>query len=190
MIDIRDNEMTRLWDDFRGGDDQAYTLIYKKYVQNLYFQGLQLTQDSELIKDCIQEVFLKLYKYRSNLSDVNNIKYYLLASMRNQLLTAFAKESRYSNIQPEELPIEEAMYENIEDDLIAKEEFKAIENKVGFFFSLLTQRQREAMRYRYIECLSSDEICSLMELNYQSLQNILSRSLKKIRQHFKINPSE
>ncbi len=180
-----------LWNSFRNGDDEAYTLIYKKYVQSLYFQGLQFTQNKEVIKDCIQEVFTKLYRYRSNLGDTDNIKYYLLVSMRNQLITATTKERKYSDTQPENTAHEDLIEKNIEEALIEQEDTMANEDKIKLIMSLLTDRQQEAIRYRYIECLDSQEICKLMGLNYQSLQNILSRSLKKIRQHIKkITPSE
>lgn len=174
-----------LWNSFRNGNDEAYILIYKKYTQSLYYQGLQFTQNKEIIKDCIQDVFTKLYKYRSNLGDTDNIKYYLLTSMRNQLLTATAKEKVYADVQPESTNVETLSERNVEDILIEKEDSIATEDKVTFVMSLLTDRQREAVRYRYIECLSTEEICTLMDLNYQSLQNILSRSLKKIREHLK-----
>lgn len=183
---MEQNDPILLWNSFRNGDDEAYILIYKKYVQNLYYQGLQFTQNKELIKDCIQDVFTKLYKYRSNLKDTDNVKYYLLASMRNQLVTATSKEKAYPDIQPEEnTGLEELTEKSMEDMFIEQEENLAVEEKVNEIMSYLTDRQREAIRYRYIECLNTEEICALMELNYQSLQNILSRSLKKIRQQLK-----
>jgi RNA polymerase sigma factor (sigma-70 family) len=46
----------------------------------------------------------------------------------------------------------------------------------------LTDRQREAIYYRFIEELSMEEISILMEMNTQSVQNIIQRSLKKLRE--------
>ena len=155
-----------LWNSFKNGNDDAYILIYKKYVQNLYFQGLQFTKNKETIKDCIQEVFTKLYKYRSNLGDTDNIKYYLLASMRNQLLTATSKEKIYTDVQPERTNHEDLTERNIEEILIEQEDNVALDDKISLIMSFLTDRQREAIRYRYIECLDSEKICVLMDLNY------------------------
>ena len=47
--------------------------------------------------------------------------------------------------------------------------------------SLLTSRQKEIIYYRFIQEMSMEEICTLMDLNYQSAQNLIQRSLKKIR---------
>lgn len=181
---------TIVWNSFRKGDDEAYILIYRKYIKDLYFQGLQFTRNKEIIKDCIQDVFTKLYKYRANLGDTDNIKYYLLVSMRNQLLTTISKEKIYVDTGAENADQESQSEKNIEEILIEQEENMTLEEKVNLIMSLLTDRQKEAIRYRYIECLSPEEICALMGLNYQSLQNILSRSLKKIRQYVKKDLSE
>lgn len=48
--------------------------------------------------------------------------------------------------------------------------------------SLLTDRQREIIYYRYIEELSIEEIAVLTGMNYQSVQNTIQRSLKRIRE--------
>ena len=168
-----------IWSSFRDGSDDAYILIYRKYIRDLYFQGLQFTRNKEIIKDCIQDVFTKL-------GDTDNIQYYLLAAMRNQLLTAMSKEKIYvntdsGNINPEILNDER----DVEEVLIEREENITLEEKVNLVMSLLTDRQKEAIRYRYIECLRMEEICALMDMNYQSLQNILSRAMKKMRQYVK-----
>lgn len=174
-----------VWNSFRNGNDEAYILIYRKYVRDLYLQGLQFTRNKEIIKDCIQDVFTKLYKYRATIGETDNIKYYLLTSMRNQLLTTLSKEKIYVDTESENTNSESLFEKNIEEILIEQEENMTLEDKINLIMSLLTDRQKEAIRYRYIECLSPEEICSLMGLNYQSLQNILSRSLKKIRQYVK-----
>lgn len=172
-----------LWDNFRNGNDDAYILIYRKYVQSLYFQGFQITQNKEIIKDCIQDVFVKLYKYRSSLGNTDNVKLYLLTSMRNQLLTTLSKEKKYIDIERSD--VNNLNEQNVEDIFIQQEDEVVLSDTISSIMSLLTDRQKEAIRYRYIECLSTEEICILMNLNYQSLQNILTRSLKKIRQHYK-----
>ncbi|MCD8179056.1 MAG: sigma-70 region 4 domain-containing protein [Tannerellaceae bacterium] len=49
--------------------------------------------------------------------------------------------------------------------------------------SHLTPRQKEIIYYKFIQELEYDQICELMDLNYQSARNLLQRSLKKIKEH-------
>lgn len=46
----------------------------------------------------------------------------------------------------------------------------------------LTDRQREVIYHRFIEELSMEEIGVLMQMNTQSVQNLIQRSLKKMRE--------
>ncbi|WP_455786691.1 RNA polymerase sigma factor, partial [Parabacteroides goldsteinii] len=55
---------------------------------------------------------------------------------------------------------------------------------INEILALLTPRQKEIIYYRFIQELSMDEICILMNLNYQSAQNLIQRSLKKVRQNY------
>lgn len=59
---------------------------FERYVRVLFMYGSQFTGDRELVKDCIQDVFVKIYSNRSNLRPTDNIKYYLFAALRNSLL--------------------------------------------------------------------------------------------------------
>ena len=51
---------------FCSGDDRAYAELYDMYVQMLYNYGLKMTSDQELLKDCIHDVFVKVYMKRND----------------------------------------------------------------------------------------------------------------------------
>jgi DNA-directed RNA polymerase specialized sigma24 family protein len=56
------------------GDDKAYALFYNNIFEELFSYGMRFTSDRELIKDCIQDVFVKIYSNRSTLGKTDNIK--------------------------------------------------------------------------------------------------------------------
>jgi len=186
MENSKEYEDMSLWDSFRKGNNEAYTVIYKKYVNTLYAQGFQFTKNKEVIQDCMQEVFTRIYKNRFNLSPTDNIKNYLMASMRNQLLLTLSKEKIHADISFNDSSSSQNIEESVEEVIISQEEMIILKKEIDYILSALTGRQREAIYYRYIQCLDNEEICSIMNLNYQSLRNILSRSFKKIREHLKI----
>ncbi len=70
------------WKLFLEGDDQAYIWIYTHYIQVLYNYGLQITPDSEIVKDCIQDVFVKIYKAKKKLTVPQNPKVYLMIALK------------------------------------------------------------------------------------------------------------
>ena len=51
--------------------------------------------------------------------------------------------------------------------------------------SVLTDRQREIIHYRYIKEMSIDEISKVTDMNNQSVSNSIQRALGRIRDLFK-----
>ena len=86
MQDNFENEVV-LWDCFRKGNRLAYAYLYKKYIYLLLSYGMQLTPDRELVKDCAQEVFIRLYTYKETIKP-EQIKVYLLVCMNKIKLRA------------------------------------------------------------------------------------------------------
>jgi RNA polymerase sigma factor (sigma-70 family) len=170
------------WNEFLSGSENAYCWIYRTYIQLLYQYGLRFTPNKELIKDCIQEIFIYIYKNRKQLSSPENVKVYLFICLKHNLLRALAKESPpdIPDISQEELPYF-SLEPTVEDIVIEQEQFRLQRKQIKEMLSMLTSRQQEIIYYRYIQELSFDEICELMDLNYQSAQNLIQRSLKKLR---------
>lgn len=170
------------WRQFISGDNDSYGWIYSTYVQILYRYGLRFTSDSEIIKDCIQEVFTQLYKNRNNLVTPDNIKVYLLVSLKNCLIRTLYKESLYDRELP--VNIQFSLEPTVEEEFIKNEQYTNQQKKIKEILTLLSPRQKEIIYYRFIQELSMDEICILMNLNYQSAQNLIQRSLKKVRANY------
>lgn len=178
ILDMVMDESQIKWQQFISGDDDSFSWIYTAYARKLYQYGLCFTSNEELVKDSIQDIFVYLYNNRTKLGSCDNIKYYLFGAFKNNLIKAIHKESVSEGIT-EDVPflIELA----VEDQYIQNEQYVTESRKVEKLLSLLTSRQREIIYYRFIQGMSMEEICTLMDLNYQSAQNLIQRSLKKMR---------
>lgn len=168
------------------GNHHAYSWIYKTYIQDLYRFGMRFTSNKELVKDCIQEVFTGLYKNRRNLILPDNVKVYLFVSLKNCLIRMLQKEFLYESFDSDTIPFS---LEPTAEDLFAKKEFEEHQKEqIREILSLLTPRQQEIIYYRYVQELSYDEIGLLMNMSCQSAQNLVQRSLKKIRDNYDYIP--
>lgn len=170
------------WRQFISGDNDSYCWLYTKYVQILYQYGFRFTSNPEIIKDCIQEVFTLLYKNREHLIIPDNIKVYLFVAIKNCILRVLYKESVYERNTMEQIPF--LLEPTVEDQFIDNEQYSNQQKRIKEILSILTPRQKEIIYYRFIQEMSMEEICLLMDMNYQSAQNLIQRSLKKIRQNY------
>lgn len=177
------NESKIQWRRFLAGDDKAYDWLYNQYVQALYAYGLHFTADGEAVRDCIQDLFVHLYKNRQNLVVPEQVKVYLMVALKNFLLKFLSRDRMYAR-ETEVFSLSCLSETTVEDDYIENEDHLRRQTFVEQCLETLTPRQREIIYYRFIRELDWDDICSLMAINYQSAQNLTQRALKKIRDCF------
>jgi RNA polymerase sigma factor (sigma-70 family) len=176
---VENTSMLRLRDEFLAGDESAFSTIYKLYAKDLYAFGLSLHVKTELVEDALHDVFIEIYTHRQNLEKVNNLKFYFLAAFRNRLFFLLKKESNSFEITENDLhDIEE---KNFQELWIEKEEETEKQQLVKKLFSELTKNQQEVLYHRFVEGYSCAEIAKLMNINYQSVKNLIHRSINKLK---------
>ena len=178
-----EEESNELWKRFLTGDSAAYSRLYNEYVQILFRYGLRFTPDCELIKDCIQELFTILYKNRKRLgAPPVNVKVYLFVSFKNNLVRALQRQTKFEPMG--DTTGQFILEATVEEQYIDNESETNRQKLVEKILQSLPPRQKEIIYYRYLQEFDFEEICTLMQLNYQSAQNLLQRAIKKIRKLF------
>lgn len=104
---------TALWNLFLKGDKKALAYIYKKQYKLLLAYGVKLCNDPELVRDCIQDLFVKLHTNRKTLHATVNINIYLICALKHRLFKELSASLRRGTETIEELRF----------DLAADEEF-------------------------------------------------------------------
>ncbi len=166
---------------FCSGDDRAYAELYDMYVQMLYNYGLKMTSDQELLKDCIHDVFVKVYMKRNDKNAINNLCSYLLISLKNRLLDEFRRQTFTNPNEVESYEYRHAA-ENVERDYLCQEREVMQSAQVAHLMKHLTRRQRQAITLYYLEERKYDEICGIMHMNYHSVRNLMHRGMLKLRE--------
>lgn len=178
LLENHNTSDNNLWMNFINGNEDCFEIIYKKYADVLFRYGIQFTPDSNLVQDAIHDIFVKLHNDRKKLKAEANIKFYLFACLKNRLYNLLKRELFFDKIDLEESEYLDLEAEDAVTDVLSQSE---IQRTVQAVLGLLTDRQREIIYYRYIEELSIEEIAVLTGMNYQSVQNSIQRSLKRIR---------
>lgn len=170
---------TQLWSDFLSGSEKAYKIIYDTHIQAMFKFGMHFTKNEELIHDCIHDVFIDLYKYRTNLHPTDNIKKYLFISLKRKLFKLLDKEGRYVHMDAESPMFFYSLSVSTEiDDDLTSRQFELLEKAM----QELSNRQREAIYLRYVTGLSYDELSEVLHMNYQSARNLIFRGIEKLKE--------
>ncbi len=172
------NIITDLWQKFRQGDYELLGEIFQCQYKELYYYGLKLVAISELVKDTIQDIFVDIWNRRQKMDEVSNIRPYLFISVRRELLRRAEKLRKES---PLDNTFNEPFVFSAEDFLVREETGSKATRLVVQSLKKLTERQREVILLRFNHELEFQEIAHVMEMNIQSVRNLLFRALENIR---------
>ena len=176
------NSDALLWKDFINGSNDAYHHIYSSHVQSLFKYGCHFTHDEALVKDCIQDVFMDLSKYKASLGSTNNIKLYLFKALKRKIIKSLSRRDIFRIIDSESLPFFYAA--SSEDEMAENEQDQQSYLQLDKALTTLSPRQKEAIYLRFVSSLSYEEISKVMQMNYQSARNLVFRGLEKLRQNY------
>lgn len=155
------------------------TSIYENYQQRLMAYGLTFTSDTELVKDCLQDVFLKFLQ-RCNVIPIASIPSFLYSSLRNRIIDEFRRAS-YRNDTSLDYAMDIYDHNDAEESMIEEETEHRNDKRVDYLLGCLTPRQRKAFELYYIEEKDYDTVCQELKMNYPSVRNLVYRGMQRMR---------
>jgi RNA polymerase sigma factor (sigma-70 family) len=175
-----------LWELFKSGDEKALTTIFLNHYDDLFHYGNKLIADEEIVKDCIQNLFQKLWSRRDNLSEVKVIKPYLFKSLRRHIIDErnLSKKKRQLWASYEE---DFDITFSHEDFLISQQISLEQGDRLAEAMNLLSKRQREALYLKFFDGLDYEKISEIMSLNLQSIRNLVYQAIKILKDHLIMN---
>lgn len=175
LIILSDKE---LWIEFISGKNDAFKTVYEKYFPELFKYGCYFSDDKDLVKDCIQDLFIGLYHYRLKLKLTDKIRPYLIASFKKNIFNKLHLESQKKNkqLRIDSLSFDYSFPEDASED-DEDQKFALLQNAM----KELTARQREAIYLKYVIGLSYEELSVVMNLNYQASRNLIYHGMERLR---------
>ena len=159
-----------------------FSQLYDDHIDDLFAFGSRFTTDREMLKDCIHDVFVKLFSKRENLGKVSNIESYLYISLRNRINDEFRRNVKLCDNEINDTTMrsfaenEEYYHERSLRQQTLVDHFKE-------FFERLSPRQKQIIHLYYIEQRKYEDICQIMGINYQSVRNLMHRSISRLREY-------
>lgn len=159
------------------GDSVAYSLMVDTYHNMLCVYAFELTNDSDLAKDIVQNVFINIWRIRLKLKDDLAVKSYLYKSVYNEFLNQ--ERNRKFIVQLDEKYID-TLSNIVEDDnekslerlmILVKREIENLPPKCKQTF-LLSKR----------EGLSNVEIAEYLNVSIKSVEAHMTKAFTKLRE--------
>ena len=184
-LSIVKDSHSKIWLNLKNGDRAALGELYDEYIELLYSYGMSISKDRAHVMDCIQDLFIDLFKYRRNLAMTDNIKYYLFKSLKRKINRKY-----FRKIIPLSMEIQDSKnYKNKnyskshEETIIANEVTSRRTNNLIVGINSLTKKQRKILYLRFNKEKNYNEISEIMEVSLETSRTTLYRAIKKLRKN-------
>ena len=172
-----------VWIRFRSGDQAAFSEIYEEFIDSLFAYGSKITRDRELVKDCVQDIFVDLQRLQPNLHHPEYIEFYLFKSLKNAILHK-AEENKRTNSLPIEEMVGFDLQFQIEQDVIDPESDRIRTAKLNSILQTLDPQKRELLFLKFSTGLNYVEIGQILGANPDTVKKQVYRTLDHLRGKF------
>ncbi len=162
--------------DFQRGEDLAYAALYNRYKKHIYCFCMKMVGDEDEVKDIVQDVFLKMYEHRMQLSDPSRFRAWLFMIARNQCLTHYRDHKRLSPLE-EEWPTHSVLEpQSLSQEVERDEEVRLVRT----FINQLKPEYKEVVVLREYQGLSYEEIAEVVGTTVAAIKAKLFKARKEL----------
>lgn len=160
-----------------GGNESAFKLLYEKYAGKVYTMGINYLKSPFLAQDAVQEVFVKVWKNREQLTTLNSFPAWLTTISRNQLINDLQRlvpMESLETISSDDTRHHQATTGNEVD-------YRELEKAIKIGINTCSPRQQEIYLLSREEGLSHKQIASQLNISYDMVREHMSNALKNLR---------
>jgi RNA polymerase sigma factor (sigma-70 family) len=187
-----EREEARLARAAAAGDGDAFATLYERYARRAYNLALRLSGSDDDAADAVQDAFLNVMRRLPEMESDRELSFgsYLFTATRNATYDSLRRQQRTGasdSIPESAVPLGAGAGGlgldpgDPDEDPDRKVLLGAQQEEVRAANARLPERQREALALRELEELSYDEIAAVMEMNRNSVAQLISRARINLR---------
>ncbi|MEZ0538401.1 RNA polymerase sigma factor [Fibrella arboris] len=175
----------QLWQQLKDGSELAFGKLLTRYFNPLQHYGYKFVQDEAFVKDCVQEVFIEIWNRRDRISTPDSVRAYLLSCVRKRVVREGYRQRILKDDDSVNLETDGSFVEfSPEWSLIEQESLAETTHRIADALNKLPKRQREVIYLRFYQNLERDEIAAIMDVNPQSVSNLMQVAFKSFRENW------
>lgn len=160
------------------GDEIAFEQLFRQYKNKLYSFILHLSGSATIAEDVLQDVFLKIWRDRDQLTGIDNFNAYLYRMAQNTAINVLRRQSREALLLNE---VQRLAPERVQGDelLAAKEVQTALQQAINN----LPPQQRKVYQLGQEQGLTYEQIAGSLGISTSTVRNHMVQALKAIREY-------
>jgi RNA polymerase sigma-70 factor (ECF subfamily) len=158
-------------------DVQSFEAFYSLYYEKLYQSGLRFLKKPDLVEDAVQELFMKLWDKRLEISNLDCAEAYLCTSLRNLILNKIRGERRAILRHLERQKLEPESDCGTENAILLGDYQAVLEKQLR----QLSTQKRKIFEMKNKEGLSSQDVASQLGISVNTVKVQYHAAVKLLR---------
>jgi RNA polymerase sigma-70 factor (ECF subfamily) len=156
-------------------DETAFKQVFEYYYPKVKTFLEQFISDADEAMDLAQNIFIKIWLQRSNLTEIRSFGAFLYTMTRNAAID-------YGRTHKIKIPLTEVELKG-KDDYETESEFyaKEVEAQVAHMIRKMPQKRRRVFIMSRLEGRSYTEIAYIMNISKKTVENHINLALKELR---------
>lgn len=168
--------LDRILSELANGNDSSLEELFNYYYPRLYNFSRSILKIEEGIDDILQEVFVKIWQNRKNITTAT-FNSYIFTITRNLLLNELRRKLNEQNVKEKVKKLSLAQ----EYSLFKQIEYRELKEKVDAIIEELPDRQKEVFLLSRHDGLSHKEISEKLGIKPKTVEYHISLSLKYLK---------
>lgn len=174
------------------GKTDAFQRLVATYSRRLYSAAYRILNDQAMAEDCVQEVFLKIYRKIGDFDERSKLSTWLYSVTVNSAIDIQRSNTRHHHNRS----FEPGDVDNAEGENRSRPESNRWQSDMAKMTQnallALNEELRVAFLLKHFEGHSIDEISRILEINPNTVKNRIFRAVKQLRSILApdISPSE
>lgn len=161
----------------RAGDEAALRRIFDRHYPTLLGDIYRIVPDEDTCQDIAQEVFVELWRKRTDLDIHTSLRAYLRRAAVNRALNFLKTNKRYVFDEPEPTAADTSAR-----DISRKLEQESLEDALHAAIETLPEKCRIVFSLSRFENLSHREIAERLGISVKTIENQITKAMKMLRE--------
>jgi RNA polymerase sigma-70 factor (family 1) len=161
-------------------DPAAFTAIYQRYWKSLFREAMNVLRSQKEAEDCVQELFISLWKRRQTLA-ITSLSAYLQTAVRYQCIDRIEREmirGGYLEDFTNYVATNQSIH-SVEEELYARE----LAANIDEVMDKMPVKMREVFRLSRQEHLTHREIAERLHISEETVKKQVYLALKILKSH-------
>ncbi|WP_158642763.1 RNA polymerase sigma factor [Chitinophaga japonensis] len=163
------------------GNRQAFSTLYEDCLHDLYQYLYLFTRSKETTEDIIQEIFVKLWEQKAQLTAIRSFRQYLFRMARNKVIDHIRSRRLHHRVTADLLAGADASYADCDHKTLTSQYFHIARQAV----EQLPDKRRLIFRLNTEEQLSLDEIASRLNISKSVVKKQLYAAQHYVRRYLR-----